>query len=143
MRIRSIATAGFAALALASVAVQAPSAAAEPNSSRSCTFAFHNGRPYVQTKYGESVVIGGGYAHCVPAPTAFRVHLTLEFKSSGSDWEVRGAATDGQIPGPRLNIATWAPCQRGAWRVVASIDSTEYGAPQQFSTRTPPTILSC
>ncbi|WP_406272426.1 hypothetical protein OH799_32755 [Nocardia sp. NBC_00881] len=145
MRIRSTVTIGIAALALtsAAVAVEAPSAAAEPNGSRSCSFAFHNGRPYVQTRQGYSAVIGGGYTDCVPAPQAFRVELTLEFRKSGSDWEVRGAANDKQIPDPRLNIAAWAPCEPGAWRVVARIESTEYGEPYRFTDKTPAHILSC
>ncbi|WP_454199615.1 hypothetical protein [Nocardia sp. Marseille-Q1738] len=143
MKIRSIVTAGIAVLALVSAAVEAPSAAAEPNGSRSCSFSFFDGRPQVQARHGNSAVIGGGYAHCVPAPRTFHVSLTLEFKTAGSDWEVRGAAQDGQIPNPRLNLAAWAPCEPGAWRVAATIWTEEYGEPQRFSTRTPATILNC
>ncbi|MBF6334735.1 hypothetical protein IU450_02425 [Nocardia abscessus] len=145
MKIRHIATTGLAAVALVSagVAVQAPSAAAEPNRSRSCSFAFQDGRPWVQTGRGEPAVIGGGYADCVPAPEQFHVSLTLEFKKSGSDWVVRGAESDSRIPNPRLNIAAWAPCEPGAWRVVATIWLTEYGEPRQFTDKTPPHILSC
>ncbi|MGK8489345.1 hypothetical protein [Nocardia asiatica] len=146
MKIRHIATTALAAVALVSagVAVQAPTAAAEPNNrSRSCTFAFKEGRPWVQTGRGEPAVIGGGYADCVPAPERFRVDLTLQFKKSGNDWEVRGANDDQQIPNPRLNIAAWAPCEPGAWRVVATIRSMEYGEPREFTTKTPAHILSC
>jgi hypothetical protein len=72
MRIRHILTTGTAALALASAvaAVETVSAAAEPNRSRSCSFAFQEGRPWVQNRGGHSAVIGGGYADCVPAPWA-------------------------------------------------------------------------
>jgi hypothetical protein len=69
--------------------------------------------------------------------------LTLQFKKSGSNWEVRGQANDSQIPNPRLNIAAWAPCEPGAWQVVATIRLVEYGEPQQFTAKTPAHILSC
>jgi hypothetical protein len=140
--IRTLAAAGIAAFALTSTAVEAPSAAAEPNRSRSCSFSFINGRPHVQTRYGESAVIGGGYADCVPGPERFHVTLTLEVRRYGN-WEVRGATNDNQIPNPRLNIATWAPCEHGAWRVAAMITSTEDDEPHWFSVKTPATILGC
>jgi hypothetical protein len=145
MKIRHIVTTGLAALAVVSagVAVQAPMAAADPEGSRSCTFAIHERRPWVQTGRGEPAVIGGGYADCVPAPEWFRVDLTLEFKKAGSDWEVRGAESDEQIPNPRLNIAAWAPCESGAWRVVAKVRLKEYGEPRQFTVKTQAHILSC
>jgi hypothetical protein len=146
MKTRHIATTGLAALALVSagVAVQAPTAAAaDPEGSRSCAFAIQERRPWVQTGRGEPAVIGGGYADCVPAPEWFRVALTLEFKKAGSDWEVRGYDSDEQIPNPRLNIAAWAPCESGAWRVVARVRQKEYGEPRQFTVQTRAHILSC
>ncbi|KAF0847803.1 hypothetical protein [Nocardia caishijiensis] len=98
---------------------------------------FHDGKPYFQ----HNAVIGGGYVTCSTRPEVFHISLTVQHRARGGSWQVRGAEASDQTPDPRLNIATYAPCQPGAWRVVATIsDNHAIGSYSDSSTEA---IISC
>ncbi|MGW4632900.1 hypothetical protein [Nocardia sp. NPDC004415] len=106
----------------------------------SCTFTFYTGTVYDQ--HGQ--IIGGGYAECITAPAAFSLNLTLQFKPRGGDWTTRSSQPSIQIPVPRLNIATNADCEDGAWKGVATIwETAADGSTTQTAFPSAPRIMTC
>ncbi|MFI6364258.1 hypothetical protein ACIBG0_16070 [Nocardia sp. NPDC050630] len=128
-----------AALAVG-LAIQQPVVAAERGTSP-CEFTFAGpGVPY----FLNNAVLVGGYANCNLAPETFHISLELMYKPFGGNWVRRAAATDSKMPDPRLNIATWAQCEPGAWKGVATmwvaVNGVTVSSP---GAQTMPTIITC
>ncbi|WP_024801150.1 hypothetical protein [Nocardia sp. BMG51109] len=121
MRFNAILAATAAVLTGAAASMTAaPPASADPWPA--CDFVFYEGFPYLKEP---AAVIVGGYTECRPDRELYRFHisLTLEYRRGGR-WIVQGAEQSDQIPRPRVNIATWAPCENGAWQGVAAMWET-------------------
>ncbi len=131
----------IAALPIAVALIASPaSGTATAAPAPSCGFTFHTGTVYTQ----HGAVIGGGYAECASAPAAFSISLTVRFKPRGGDWVTRGGESSTQIPAPRLNIATYGPCEDGLWKGVATIwETSASGATTETSFDSAPAIITC
>ncbi|WP_156959819.1 hypothetical protein [Nocardia sp. BMG51109] len=131
-----VAVLGATLIGAATVAT-APSATADPYPQ--CDFAFHQGQPYLQEPVS---VIVGGYVACNTPPERFHAALTLSYRRDGR-WIVQGAQQSDAVPNLRLNIATYARCEDGAWIGAADMWETREGRVLAHSIRTPPTFIQC
>ena len=81
-----------------------------------CVFNFADGRPYPQ----HGAVIVGGEVDCPVKPDMLHTDLQIMFRVNGR-WAGRNAANSSQPPNPRLNLATYAQCEPGAWIGMADL----------------------
>ncbi|MFD3426841.1 hypothetical protein [Nocardia fluminea] len=106
----------------------------------SCTFTFHTGTVYDQ----HDAVIAGGYAECITTPAEFSMVVTVRYKPRGGHWVTRGREPTEEIPAPRLNLATWAPCEDGLWIGVATLwETSPSGVSTQTDFESAPRIITC
>ncbi|MEV6336819.1 hypothetical protein AB0M12_19115 [Nocardia vinacea] len=134
-KIKTLTVLSATALAVAAaLVVQAPGAKAVGKTS--CEFNFVTGSPYVE----HNAVIGGGTAQCTSTIERFHVSLTIQ-ELENSNWVVRGAESSDELPNRWYHLASWAPCERGAWRVVATLEVRENGKYIQDEYQTNSTII--
>lgn len=120
------------------VAAAAPNI--EPIAAGRCEFRFHLGAAYLK----DGAMIGGGYVDCkVPGPPdAFSVALRLRYKG-GAGWVTRSLEASERVPAPVLNLATWAPCERGGWVVAVEMWETRGSTTAHYVDESAATITGC